>query len=88
MRLTGSEIIVEHLIAEGVPYVAGIPGHGCLALFDALKRREGRIKVIQVRHEQAAVHLADGYYRVKGEPLAVFTSIGPGAINTGVGLAT
>ncbi|MDP3061852.1 MAG: thiamine pyrophosphate-binding protein [Chloroflexota bacterium] len=88
MRLTGSEIIVEHLIAEGVPYVAGIPGHGCLALFDALKRRQDKIRVIQVRHEQAAVHLADGYYRVKGEPLAVVTSIGPGAINTGVGLAT
>jgi len=88
MRLTGGEIIIEHLIAEGVPHVAGIPGHGCLALFDALKKNEGRIKVIQVRHEQAAVHLADGYYRVKGEPLAVFTSIGPGAINTGVGLAT
>jgi acetolactate synthase-1/2/3 large subunit len=88
MRLTGGEYILEYLICRGVPYMAGIPGHGCLALMDALKGREGRIKALQVRHEQSAVHLADGYFRVKGEPLAVFTSIGPGAINTAVGLAS
>jgi acetolactate synthase-1/2/3 large subunit len=88
MRLTGGEFILEYLIRRGVPYLAGIPGHGCLGLIDALKGREDRISPIQVRHEQSAVHLADGYYRVKGEPLAVFTSIGPGAINTAVGLAT
>ena len=77
MRLTGGEIIAEYLIKEGVPYIVGIPGHGCLGLVDAFKGREDRIKVLQVRHEQAAVHLADGYYRFSGKPLAVFTSIGP-----------
>jgi acetolactate synthase-1/2/3 large subunit len=46
------------------------------------------LKVLQVRHEQAAVHLADGYYRVAGVPLAVFTSIGPGAMNTVIGVAS
>jgi acetolactate synthase-1/2/3 large subunit len=88
MQLTGGEIVAEYLIAEGVPYVAGIPGHGCLALFDALRDRQDRIGVIQVRHEQAAAHIADGHFRVSGKPLAVYTSIGPGATNTVIGAAT
>ncbi|MHB1004520.1 MAG: thiamine pyrophosphate-binding protein [Chloroflexota bacterium] len=88
MRLTGGEIIADCLIGEGVPYVVGIPGHGCLGLVDAFFTRRDRLQVLQVRHEQAAVHLADGYYRASGKPLAVFTSIGPGAANTAVGLGT
>lgn len=88
MKLTGSEIVIEALIQEGVPYAIGIPGHGNLALVDALRRRQDAIQVIMPRHEQAAVHMADGYFRVKGEPLAVFTSIGAGASNTAIGLAT
>lgn len=88
MKLTGSEIVVEMLIREGVPYVIGIPGHGSLALVDALRRRQDHIQVIMPRHEQAAIHMADGYYRVKGRPLAVYTSIGAGASNTAIGLAT
>lgn len=88
MKLTGSEIVVEALIQEGVPYAIGIPGHGNLALVDALRRRQDAIRVIMPRHEQAAVHMADGYFRVKGEPLAAFTSIGAGASNTAIGLAT
>ncbi|MEE8414425.1 MAG: thiamine pyrophosphate-binding protein [Dehalococcoidales bacterium] len=88
MKLTGGEIIAEYLIKEGIPYMIGIPGHGCLGLVDAFKGKEEEIKVLQVRHEQSAVHLADGYYRFSGKPLAVFTSIGPGAVNTAVGVAT
>jgi acetolactate synthase-1/2/3 large subunit len=88
MRLTGSEIVTDILVREGVPYVIGIPGHGNLALVDALRRRQNDLRVIMPRHEQAAVHMADGYTRVKGEPLAVFTSIGAGAANTAIGLAT
>ncbi|MFQ5996807.1 MAG: thiamine pyrophosphate-binding protein [Dehalococcoidales bacterium] len=88
MKLTGGEIIAEYLIKEGIPYIVGIPGHGILGLIDAFKGKEDKIKVIQVRHEQSAVHFADGYYRVTGKPLAVFTSIGPGAVNTAVGVAT
>jgi acetolactate synthase-1/2/3 large subunit len=88
MKLTGGEIIAEYLIKEGIPYLVGIPGHGCLGLVDAFKGKEEKIKVLQVRHEQSAVHLADGYYRFSGKPLAVFTSIGPGAVNTAVGVAT
>ena len=88
MKLTGGEIVVDYLIKEKVPYIAGIPGHGCLGLVDALMKRKKDISVIQVRQEMSAVHLADGYYRITGKPLAVFTSIGPGAINTAIGLAT
>lgn len=90
MKRTGGQIIMDYLEREGVPYVLGIPGHGILGFFDALRESvsAGKTKYIQVKHEQAAVHMADGYFRVKGEPLAVFTSIGPGALNTAIGLAT
>ncbi len=88
MELTGGEIIAEYLIKQEVPYAIGIPGHGCLALADAFIGREEKIKLLQVRQEMSAVHIADGYYRVTGKPLAVFTSIGPGAINTAIGAAT
>ncbi len=86
INLTGGEIVRDRLLAEGVPYFVGIPGHGIVAMLDAFRTSTDRIKVLQVRHEQSAVHLADGYYRVAGKPLAVFTSIGPGALNTAVGL--
>jgi len=85
---TGGEVIAEYLIKEGVPYIVGIPGHGIIPFLDPLKDRQDEIGVVQVRHEQAAIHLADGYYRASGRPLLCFTSIGPGAYNTVVGLAT
>lgn len=90
MKLTGGEIIVDSLIDAGVEYVLGIPGHGCLPFFDALRDRveKGKIKYIQVKQEMSAVHMADAYYRVTGKPLAVFTSIGAGALNTSIGLGT
>ena len=88
MRLTGSEIIARTLKSYGVPYVAGIPGHGCWVMMDALMQPESQIPFIQVFHEQSAVHLADGYYRASGRPMVAMTSIGPGAANTIIGLAT
>lgn len=90
LNYTGGELVIEYLIKEEVPYILGIPGHGILGFFDALKKADesGRIKYIQVKHEQAAMHIADGYYRATGKPLAVFTSIGPGALNTAIGLGT
>lgn len=90
MKLTGGEIIVEYLVKEGIPYVIGIPGHGVLGLFDAIRRAEnaGKIKYIQVKHEQAATAIADGYFRMTGRPLACFASIGPGTLNTSIGLGT
>ncbi len=88
VRLSGAQIIAEFLVRQGVRHVVGIPGHGCWTVTDALLDRSDEIRSIQVMHEQAAVHLADGYYRATGRPILAFTSIGPGAANTVVGMAT
>ena len=87
-RLSGAQMVVEYLVRQGVPYAVGIPGHGSWVLTDALLDRTDAIRTLQVMHEQSAVHLADGFYRVSGLPLLAFTSIGPGATNTVVGMAT
>jgi len=87
-RLTGAQILVEHLVNEGVTLAAGIPGHGCWAITDALLDRRDAIRTVQVMHEQSAVHLADGWYRATGRPMLAFTSIGPGAMNTVIGMGT
>src|SRR5579863_4206027 len=87
-RMTGAQVVAEYLVRAGVPYATGIPGHGSWTLVDAIARREGQIKLVPVMHEQSAAHLADAYFRAKGEPIVAFTSIGPGAANTTVGVAT
>ncbi len=84
---TGGQVIADHLAANDVEYVAGIPGHGCLPMVDAFRGLE-KPKFLQVRHEQSAAHLADAYFRIARKPMAVMTSIGPGAVNTAVGIAT
>jgi acetolactate synthase I/II/III large subunit len=90
MKLTGGEIVLRRLVHEGAPYIIGIPGHGVMGLFDAIRKTEaeGKIKYIQVKHEQAASAMADGYFRMSGRPLASFASIGPGTLNSSIGLAT
>jgi TPP-dependent 2-oxoacid decarboxylase len=65
MNLTGGQIIARALKSYGVSYVAGIPGHGCWAMLDALLEPGSEIPFIQVMHEQSAVHIADGYYRAR-----------------------
>jgi acetolactate synthase-1/2/3 large subunit len=87
-RLTGGEIVARTLTNYGVEYAAGIPGHGVWALLDGFLQDEPAVRVFQVFHEQSAVHIADGYYRACGRPMAAVTSIGPGAANTVMGLAT
>jgi acetolactate synthase I/II/III large subunit len=88
MKLTGGQIVGRALKEYGVPYVAGIPGHGAWSLTDAFVEPGSEVEFIQVFHEQSAVHLADGYYRACGRPMAAVTSIGAGATNTIIGLAT
>lgn len=88
VELTGGQIVARTLKNYGVEYVAGIPGHGIWSLMDAFLDDESKIPFIQTFHEQSAVHLADGYYRVAGKPMAALTSIGAGAANTILGLAT
>lgn len=88
MRLTGGQIVARSLKEYGVEYVAGVPGHGIWSQFDAFLEPGSELPFIQVMHEQSAVHMADGYARASGRPMACSTSIGPGATNTIIGLAT
>jgi acetolactate synthase-1/2/3 large subunit len=88
MKLTGGEIVAHALKQYGVEYVAGIPGHGNWSLTDAFLQEECRLPFIQTMHEQSAIHMADGYFRASGKVMAATTSVGPGATNTPIGLAT
>lgn len=88
MRLTVGQIIGKALKAYGTPYVTGLPGHGNWSMIDAFHDPVSKLPFIQVMHEQSAVHIADAHYRVTGQPIAACTSIGPGATNTIIGLAT
>lgn len=88
MRLTVGQLIGKALKAYGVPYVTGLPGHGNWSILDAFNDPVSKLPFIQVMHEQSAVHIADAHYRVTGQPIAALTSIGPGATNTIIGLAT
>jgi acetolactate synthase-1/2/3 large subunit len=87
-KLTGGEIIGRTLTNYGVEYVAGIPGHGAWSMLDGFLQDGVSVPVLQVFHEQSAVHMADGYWRASGRPMTAMTSIGPGATNTIIGLAT
>lgn len=88
MKLTGGQVVARALKEYGIEYVAGVPGHGIWSLFDAFLEEGSELPFIQVMHEQSAVHMADGYYRASGKPMACSTSVGPGATNTIIGLAT
>ena len=83
----GAAVISEYLIAQKVPYVFGLCGHGNIGLLDALHARQDQIKTISVRHESVAGFMADVYYRVSGQPTATFTSCGPGSANLPISLA-
>ncbi len=85
-ELSGAEIIVVTLKSLGVELIFGYPGGAVLPIYDALFRAEG-IRHILVRHEQAAVHAAEGYARVTGKPGMVLVTSGPGATNAVTGLA-
>jgi acetolactate synthase-1/2/3 large subunit len=87
MKMTGGQIVAEYLVREGVPTLFGVPGHGNTALLDAFVDRRNEISLIQAIHEQGAAHMADAFYRVSRKPSGVFTSIGPGAANTAMGVA-
>src|SRR5262245_23625574 len=83
---TGGEKIVQCLEREGVEYVFGLSGGAAMPIFDALV--DSKIKLILVRHEQGATHMADGYARSTGRPGVVLVTSGPGATNTVTGLLT
>src|SRR5919197_6065152 len=80
MARTGAQLLVAGLEAAGVDVVFGLPGVHNLAAWDAL--RESPIRLVGVRHEQAAVYAADGYARTSGRVGVALTTTGPGAANT------
>jgi acetolactate synthase-1/2/3 large subunit len=87
MKKTGAEILIESLKREGVKHIFGYPGGVVLNIFDLLYE-EKALKLILTRHEQGAMHAADGYARVTGRPGVVLVTSGPGATNTVTGIAT
>lgn len=85
-RLTGAEILWATLVGEGVDTVFGYPGGAILPVYDAL--RKFPVRHVLVRHEQGAVHMADGYARASGKVGVAVATSGPGATNMVTGLAT
>src|SRR5574343_547761 len=86
-ELRGAEVLVKALQAEAVHYVWGYPGGAVLHIYDAFYKQES-IQHILVRHEQAAVHAADGYARATGEVGVALVTSGPGVTNAITGIAT
>ena len=87
MELTGAEIVVRCLAEEGVKFVFGYPGGAVLNIYDEIFKQD-KFKHVLVRHEQAAVHAADGYARATGEVGVALVTSGPGATNAVTGIAT
>lgn len=85
--LSGADMIVRSLIDEGVEHIFGYPGGSVLDIYDALHEKSD-IEHVLVRHEQAAVHMADGYSRATGRVGVVLVTSGPGATNAITGIAT
>ena len=86
-RMKGAELITDYLIANDIPYVFGICGHGNVGMLDPLYEARDRIKLVSPRHEQVAAHMADAYFRVRHQPVATLTSCGPGSANIVMPLA-
>ncbi len=85
-QITGAEALVKCLENNGVEYIFGLPGGSVIPIFDALVN--SKIKLVLVRHEQGATHMADGYARATGKPGVVLVTSGPGATNTVTGIMT
>src|SRR3990170_3232403 len=85
--LTGAEIVIRCLKAEGVEFVFGYPGGAVLHIYDAIFKQKD-VKHILVRHEQGALHAADGYARATGKPGVALVTSGPGVTNAVTGIAT
>ena len=86
-KITGSETLLQCLIEENVKTIFGYPGGAIMPIYDALYSYADQLTHILVRHEQGAIHAAQGFARVSGEPGVVFATSGPGATNLVTGLA-
>jgi acetolactate synthase I/II/III large subunit len=83
----GADIIAEYLVKEKVPYILGYAGHGAIGLLDGIYKQTDRIRHISPRIEQSAGFMADVYFRLTGQPLAVYASTGPGPMNLMISVA-
>jgi acetolactate synthase-1/2/3 large subunit len=86
-KITGSEVLLQSLVAENVKTIFGYPGGAIMPVYDALYHYSDKLTHILVRHEQGAIHAAQGFARVSGKPGVVFATSGPGATNLVTGLA-
>ena len=86
-RISGSEAVIRSFLAEGVDTIFGYPGGAIIPVYDALYDYRDKINHILVRHEQCAVHAAQGYARASGKTGVCIVTSGPGATNTVTGLA-
>lgn len=87
-EMDGAQALIKTLDDLGIEYIFGYSGGAAIPIFDALETVKTKMKFILVRHEQGAVHMADGYARATGKPAAVLVTSGPGAGNTVTGLMT
>src|SRR5262245_55045398 len=85
--MTGAEVVCQSLVREGVDTLFGYPGGAVLHLYDQLTRMRGRLRHVLVRHEQGAVHMAEGYAKATGRTGVVLVTSGPGATNAVTGIA-
>lgn len=88
MELDGAQALLKCLESQGIEIIFGYSGGAVLPIFDALETLDINIKFVLVRHEQGAVHMADGYARATGKPACVLVTSGPGAGNTISGIMT
>src|SRR6187551_2179051 len=86
-NISGSQAVLEALIAENVKTVFGYPGGAIMPIYDALYDYADKIEHILTRHEQGSIHAAQGFARTSGEVGVVFATSGPGATNLVTGLA-
>jgi acetolactate synthase-1/2/3 large subunit len=86
-RISGSEVLLRCLVAEKVQHIFGYPGGAIMPVYDALYGYADKLTHLLVRHEQGAIHAAQGYARVSGKTGVVFATSGPGATNLVTGLA-
>src|SRR4026207_2596301 len=85
-EMSGAEMVIEALVDQGVEHLFGYPGGAVLPIYDALFQQSNRLQHILVRHEQGAVHAAEGYARSTGKVGCVLVTSGPGATNAVTGL--
>ena len=88
MKLTGSQIVIECLVEQGVDTVFGYPGGAILNIYDELYKNHNRITHILTAHEEGAAHAADGYARATGKVGVCMATSGPGATNLVTVIAT